>query len=110
MTDETRTTDLTPEQIAELDELFGGRFPPDYVQEPISPAIDHWIRSIEADVCPICGSDCANCNPPVVDCPMGAACYSCGAPTLLRELSDPFGKSDAMRWVCPSCTQWPVAR
>ena len=72
MTERTETI-FSPEEITELDELFGGRFPADYVQEPISPAVDHWIRSIEAGVCPVCGGDCSGANPPVIDCPMQSA-------------------------------------
>jgi hypothetical protein len=63
-------TTLSPTEIAELEEMFGGGFPEDYVQEPISPEVDHWIRSIEAGVCPVCGGDCSGANPPVIDCPM----------------------------------------
>ncbi len=77
MADTARTT-LSPEEITELDELFGGTFPADYVQASISPAVDHWIRSIEAGVCPICGGDCAGANPPVIDCPMQPASVTDG--------------------------------
>lgn len=44
MTDEP----ISEAEIKELNELFGGQFPPDYVQLPLDLEVETWLAHLEA--------------------------------------------------------------